>query len=155
MPSKQSRLLVVDASVAHAAGESDHPTSKSCRETLLDIKTVCHHIVMTPAIRAEWKKHANKFSWKWWRSMVARRKVNNIQDTHFKLPPTNITCLNSRENASLQKDAHLLEGALEGDGVIVSLDYEAARIWNKCYKHIRVPKSIKWISPSQRSDFSS
>lgn len=155
MSSDKSCLLVVDASVIHAAGEKDHPVSKSCRETLLDIKKVCHHIVMTPAIQAEWKEHASRFAYKWWRSMVACRKVKMVQDTHFKLPPTDITCLNTEENTSLQKDAHLLEGAFEGDGIIISLDDNAAKIWDKCHKHIQLPKAIKWISPFQWSNFHS
>jgi len=155
MPSKQSRLLVVDASVIHAAGEKDHPISKSCRETLLNIKEVCHHIVMTPDIRAEWKKHANKFSWKWWRGMVARRKEENVKDVHSRFETADIACLNYKEKECLQKDAHLLEGAFEGDGIIISLDDEAARIWDKCHKHIHVPKAVKWISPFQWCDFPS
>ncbi len=149
MPSAKSRLLVVDASVARAAGETGHPTSKSCREALLDIREVCHRIIMTPSLLDEWKRHESRFARKWLRSMFACRKVRNLKHRCFRLPATDITCLNDEENESLRKDAHLFEGAFEGDGIIISLDAEAARIWDKCQKHIRLPKKIKWFTPFQ------
>lgn len=154
MPSAKSRLLVVDASVARAAGETDHPTSKSCRETLLNIKEICHRIIMTPSLLDEWRRHENRFARKWLRSMFARGKVRNVKHTCFRLPATDMPCLNDQENVSLRKDAHLFEGAFEGDGTIVSLDDEAARIWNKCRRHLQVPKAIKWINPLQWRAFS-
>ncbi len=154
MPSAKSHLLVVDASVAGAAGETDHPTSKSCREVLLNIREVCHRIIMTPLLLAEWKRHESRFARKWRRSMVARRKVRNLKHLCFKLPATDVTCLNDEENQSLRKDAHLFEGAFEGDGIIISLDDEAARIWDKCHMHIPAPKTIKWLTPVQWRNFS-
>jgi len=154
MLSSKSRLLVVDASVAGASGETDHPTSKSCRDALLDIREICHCIIMTPAILDEWKRHERPFARKWLRSMFARRKVRNVHHFAFKLTVTDINCLNDKEKESLQKDAHLFESAFEGDGIIISRDDEAARIWDKCHKHLKVPKVIKWISPLQWRDFS-
>jgi len=152
--SAKSRLLVVDASVAGAAGETDHPTSKSCREALLDIREVCHRIIMTPSLLDEWKRHESRFARKWLRSMFACRKVRNVKHTCFRLPATDMTCLNVEENESLRKDAHLFEGAFEGDGTIISLDDEAGRIWDKCHRHMQVPKAIKWITPLQWRNFS-
>jgi len=153
MASARSRLLVVDASVACAAGETHHASSKSCREALLDIREVCHRIIMTPSLLDEWKRHESRFARKWLRSMFACRKVRNVKHPCFKLAATDITCLNDEENESLRKDAHLFEGAFEGDGIIISLDDEAARIWDKCRRHLQLPKEVEWINPSNGVTF--
>jgi hypothetical protein len=44
-----SRCLVVDASIARAAGslESKHPTGALCRNFLMAIRSVCHRIGWT------------------------------------------------------------------------------------------------------------
>jgi hypothetical protein len=109
---------------------------------------------MTPSLLDEWKRHESPFARKWLHSMFARRKVRNVKHACFILPATGMTCLNDEENESLRKDAHLFEGAFEGDGIIISLDDEAARIWDKCHKHTQVPKAIRWITPFQWRDFS-
>ncbi len=57
----RSRLLVVDASIASAAGDvSTHPTSRRCRDFLLAIREICHQIVMTAPIQQEWDKHQSR-----------------------------------------------------------------------------------------------
>lgn len=55
-----SRLLVIYASVTRSAGETEHPVSRSCREALLDILDICHHMIVTPDLQSEWKKHWNR-----------------------------------------------------------------------------------------------
>ena len=56
MPQKKKRLLVIDASVARAAGgaEATAQVSRECRDFLSTVLTVCHQIVMTPEISEEW-----------------------------------------------------------------------------------------------------
>ncbi len=58
---KHSRLLVVDASVARSAGETENPVSSCCRNALFAILTICHHVVMTEAIQSEWNRHMSRF----------------------------------------------------------------------------------------------
>src|SRR5437660_6190664 len=74
---KASRRLVVDASVARAAGGegATHPLSRQCRDCLLAMLHICHRIVMTAEIGAEWKRHRSRFAMTWLTSMEARRKV--------------------------------------------------------------------------------
>ena len=75
MGKSASRALVIDACIAQSAGETEDPVSKACRAFLIATRDICHRVVMTNDVVAEWKKHRSKFSWIWWRSMVARRKV--------------------------------------------------------------------------------
>ncbi len=57
---RRSKRLVVDASVAGAAGAAEHALSKTSRDFLQEVLTICHQIVMTPRILAEWKRHRSK-----------------------------------------------------------------------------------------------
>ena len=71
-----SRVLVIDASIARAAGDtSNHPTSRNCCDFLQAVLKVCHRMAMTDPLREEWNKHQSRFARTWRVSMMARRKV--------------------------------------------------------------------------------
>jgi hypothetical protein len=75
--SKMSRRIVVDASVAGAAGERSHPSSQMCRQFLLDMLTICHKAVMSPELMTEWGNHASNYSVRWLAAMRSKRKNRN------------------------------------------------------------------------------
>ena len=54
---KQSRLLVVDASVLRAAGCSGDPQAGLCSQILQDIMQICHRVAISQEIADEWDKH--------------------------------------------------------------------------------------------------
>ena len=62
MADKVSKRLVIDASVARAAGGEDatFPISVYCRDFLQAVLDISHRVVMTPDIRDEWNKHQSK-----------------------------------------------------------------------------------------------
>ena len=68
-----SRLIVVDACVVRAAGETEHPRSSACRNCLEEIRTICHRVAISPVLKDEWDRHMSRFSRKWRRSMAARQ----------------------------------------------------------------------------------
>ena len=55
MAKQRPRRLVIDADVAHSAGESEHPISSACRKFLDTVLSVGHHVVMSEAIQEEWR----------------------------------------------------------------------------------------------------
>ncbi len=69
-----SRLFVIDTSVAKAAGETDHPVSKACRDFMRAMLDICHRMVMTSEISAEWNRRQSHYARKWRAAMVARKK---------------------------------------------------------------------------------
>jgi hypothetical protein len=70
------KRLVIDASVARAAGGRENPTSQRCSTFLLVISDETPHLlVMTPEIYAEWKNHQAIFASTWRSSMIARKRV--------------------------------------------------------------------------------
>ncbi|OHB68183.1 MAG: hypothetical protein A2Y77_13585 [Planctomycetes bacterium RBG_13_62_9] len=147
MKAKDSRLLVVDASVARSAGETEHPVSSACRDALERILKVCHRVIMTEAIRLEWNKHQSRFTRIWYRSMVARRKIRRAVGTPINPAPEAIEALSAGERENLRKDLCLIEAACDGDGIILTRDDVIVAIWQKCQDGFRLPKPIRWINP--------
>ncbi|MBI1788581.1 MAG: hypothetical protein HYR60_13650 [Acidobacteria bacterium] len=72
----RSKRLVVDASVAVAAGTTEHPISKACREVLEEVRR--HRIVMSTQIRYEWMKRRSVIAVEWLEAMQRRGKVVDL-----------------------------------------------------------------------------
>jgi hypothetical protein len=144
---KRSRLLVVDASVAQSAGETEHPVSSCCRDSLLAIRTICHRIAMTAEIQDEWNRHMSRFTRKWLTSMWARKKVHPCEGVQLNDVDNASDGLSATEQDGLRKDLCLLEAACAADGIIVTRDDAIQLIWHKCHDRIGVPKPITWINP--------
>ena len=147
MKAKHSILLVIDASVAQSAGETEHPVSRSCRESLISIRNICHRVVMTAAIQDEWNHHMSRFTRKWLRSMVARKKIHRSEG--MRLSHLDEVCqgLPANEQDGLRKDLCLIEAACDGDGIVVTRDEMIVGIWQKCQDRFGLPRPIRWINP--------
>lgn len=144
---KRSRLLVVDASVAQSAGETEHPVSSCCRNALLAILTICHRLVVTEAIQDEWNHHMSRFTRKWFRSMVAKKKVHRCEGAQLRGVDEAYEGLSTGEQDELRKDLCLVEAACAGDGIIVTRDEVIRGIWGRCHARFGLPKPITWINP--------
>jgi len=118
-----SKRLVIDACVARSAGETDHPISAACRGYLLDILEICHRIVMTPEIRAEWQKHQSRFSQRWLTQMIAKKKFVPMQvNLEVDLWEQAELIESEKDRSAILKDLHLLEAAIATDKIIISTD---------------------------------
>jgi len=144
---KHSRLLVVDASVAQSAGATEHPISSCCRDSLLAIRTICHRVVMTAEVQDEWNRHMSRFTRKWFRSMVARKKVHRCEGVPLSHVDKACDELSATEQDRLREDLLLVEAACAADGIIVTRDDVIQAIWHKCHDRLGVPKPIQWINP--------
>ncbi len=146
-----SRRLVIDATVARAAGgkTATYPASKRCRDFLQAVVDVCHRAVMTQPIGAEWKKHGSRFFRQWRVSMEARKKiVRNVADEHLLDEPQLGAAL--RSNAQLEaarKDLHLINAALLTDRTIVSLDDEARQNFALVAQRCPQLQAVCWVNP--------
>jgi len=144
---KQSKLLVVDASVARSAGETEHPVSCCCRESLLAIHEICHRLVMTEAIQVEWRRHASRFTRKWLVSMYAKKKVHPCEGIPLGHVDEACAELSASDQDGLRKDLCLVEGACAGDGIVVTRDDAIVGIWGKCHHRFGLTRQIRWINP--------
>ena len=145
MTKATSRLLVIDASVARSAGETEHPASSACRQCLLDVLRICHRVVVTEPILDEWNKHMSRFSRKWRRSMAAKKKpLRSITPAAIAIDTSG---LSRQEVAAVEKDRCLLEAALAEDHVIVTRDDALMNILAKTVNKNKYLKKITWINP--------
>jgi hypothetical protein len=153
MSKKSSKLLVIDASIARSAGETQHPVSKCCRDTLVEILEVCHKIVMTQEIKEEWKKHRSRFAATWLSSMVARKKLINVEAKDLKALFNVIDDMKFTEGQviAIRKDFHLVEAALVTDKTILSLDNALKSLLRTASTNIPQFKQLMYINPTMEN----
>jgi hypothetical protein len=156
MIKRASRQLVVDTSIIRSAGpkEAANPTSKHCRDTLVDILTICHHIVMTPDIQEEWNKHQSGFARTWRVSMVAHRKLDLIRvapDTALRERLQRVV-KRSRSAEAMLKDCRLIEAAMSADQIVLSLDETVRALFAGASHTVGEIGHIIWVNPDIEED---
>jgi hypothetical protein len=132
--------LVIDASVASSAAETEHPVSSLCRNFLKAVldSAVQFQVVMTHDILMEWQRHRSRYSLRWQKTMTAKRRVVTQEiPRHEALRRKMVT-------AEMLKDVHLLEAALATDKRIASRD-DTARGF---YGGIPEVRMVLWINPA-------
>jgi hypothetical protein len=149
-----SKRLVIDASIAGAAGRTDHPVSKACRDFLEDVRTICHRVVMTREISDEWNRHQSRFAVSWRSSMFARKKVVRAEVAPNEILRTSIqnSGLTENECAAALKDTHLIEASMENDFRVVSLDEAARAIFRKAAPRVVLLRPVLWANPAKEED---
>lgn len=152
--------IVVDASVARAAGTSEHPTSRHCRAFLDAI----HHnstclCTFSPSLQKEWKRHASRLSVTWLTRMYARKRVVTVADGLSKpLEKALVRCalriagpnqddLQQMVAAALSKDAHLIEAAIATGKRVASLDDVVRGYLRTCAEKTASISEIAWVNP--------
>jgi predicted nucleic acid-binding protein len=132
-----SKRLVIDASVASAAGLTTKPDSRRCREFLQEVLHISHRATMTPLLRAEWNRHQSRFAAIWLAEMRSKRKVEEIADV-----PSEPLRKEAPQRRSVQKDLYLVEAALATDKIVASLD-ELART----ELALTACTDVMWVNP--------
>ena len=140
-----SRLVVVDASVVRAAGETEHPVSSACRNCLEAIRGICHRVALTEPIREEWGRHMSRFSRKWRRSMAARQKPITVVDPNQL--ELRWDAYSDAARAAIEKDRGLIEAALATDRVILTLDDSLRRALAERSDGEALLRNVQWIHP--------
>lgn len=156
MAAKTSRRLVIDASVARSSGGEDatFPTSKHCRDFLKAVLSICHRIVLTPEIRAEWHKHQSSFARKWLVSMFARKKVEQAGSVVNQELRDKIQDAAEGEKSwnAMLKDIHLLEAALATDKTVIALDEAVRDLFTRSSESVGIIRAIVWVNPDITSE---
>jgi hypothetical protein len=151
MPGKASAALVIDASIARAAGQTEHPVSSACRSFLQEVLRICHRVVITAEISAEWKEHRSNFAYRWLASMWARKKVvrpGPVEDAGLRQTIRSLQLTDNAREAIL-KDVHLVEGALATGQIIASLDETVRGYLRQIAGSVRSLRSLVWVNPTK------
>ena len=144
------RRLVIDADIAHSAGESEHPISSACRRFLATMLNFGHLLVMTDAIKKEWKPHISKYSRKWRRQMYARKLVIQIEVNEDETLREHIdAAVHWDQRETVDKDAHLIEAAIATDRLVTSRDETARKVFRNASVDVRQLRHIVWVNPTQ------
>lgn len=147
-----SYCLVIDASIAHAAGtlEARHPTAERCRDFLIAVRGVCHHMAWSRAIKAEWDKHESLFATQWRVTMMNLRKLRPVQDEQSDELRQAIEGHSKDENvtALMLKDAHLLEAAFATDQRVASLDDTVRGHFRRLAAALDALRPVMWVNPA-------
>lgn len=157
MTAKNSKCLVIDASVARSAGEKNatYPNSVYCRDFLETVLNICHQVVMTPEIKEEWDKHQSKFTNRWIRTMIAKKKfITYSTDSieHVLLSKIEKCLENDRDKVAMFKDFHLIEAARKSDKIIISLDEIVRKLFSQSAKTINELQEITWVNPIKQEE---
>ena len=157
MRSRGSKRLVVNASVARAAGgeEATVSVSISCTEFLETFRDECpHHVVMTPELSEEWEENQSKFAAIWLRSMIARKRWDYVEPLVNQALRDEIegTATRETEIEVMRKDFHLLEAARETDQTIISLDETIRQLFARASQHVGEIRDIVWVNPERMEE---
>jgi len=156
MPAKVSRRLVIDASVARAAGgeEAVFPLSKQCRDFLKKTLAVGHRAVLPPPVNAEWKKHESSFARQWRTAMVARKKLvlDDVAEDTILREAIDDAAETERTRLAMLKDVHLVEAAHATDRTVVSLDDTVRGLFGAASRRVRVLRIVVWANPRHEDE---
>ncbi|HIK09069.1 MAG TPA: hypothetical protein IGS52_02180 [Oscillatoriaceae cyanobacterium M33_DOE_052] len=158
MPAKKvSSRLVIDASVARAAGDKDakHEKSKSCRDFLRQVMAISYQIVMTPELKAEWDKHKSVFAQRWLASMVAKKKLayyGEIPQQEELWQKIVMAIDGEKDRKAMEKDFLLLTAALATDKTVISLDEKVRKMFDQAAEQVGELTAIVWVNPTQETE---
>ena len=140
MQVRSPKRLVVDADVVCAMGgpEALDATSAACRDALAAVYSICHHVVRTDTIREEWRRWRSSYAYTWSNRMLGAKKLPDIEveeqgDLRAKVLAT---AASQSEADAISKDLQLIEAALATDGIVVSRDREARRLFARAARTV-------------------
>lgn len=150
---KRPRRLVIDADVVRSAGESEKPTSSACRKFLAAVLNVGHHVVMTHAIKKEWRCHMSNYSRKWQTRMWGRRRVVSIEGERDEQLRARIDGVVMQDQKMVvAKDTHLIEAAVATDQRVTSRDKGARRAFGDAADVVRELRQVVWVNPTKKKE---
>ncbi|MFE2886340.1 hypothetical protein [Streptomyces sp. NPDC059272] len=151
------RTLVVDASIARAAGGTENPSSKACRDFLNEILTVGHNLAFNENLIAEWRKHRSNFALQWLGAMQRRGKIKVVRCSPDKVDKlsacvdqTNL--LTVKQKDAVRKDFLLLHCAWTSDELVSSLDEKMRRLLAVMVSEHAEIGGVVWVNPNKAED---
>lgn len=146
-----SNHIVVDASVARSASDpARHPTTIGCLALArtLESKDCATGALMSPALHAEWRKHASRFMTSWLVSMEQRGRVRRERDRRVSDLRTAVDSVTDDGiRTALEKDLHLSEAAVMHRVPVASLDDRQRRFLRELSPTYATAGKIQWLNP--------
>lgn len=146
-----NRHILIDASVATSVSDpARHPTSAACLALVrqLEKKDCATGAAITPALQAEWKKHASRLMVSWLVGMELRGRLRRERDRSVRdLRNAVGQVVDDGIRAALNKDLHLTEAALLNGLPVASHDNRQRRYLVGLIPAYNTVGRIQWFSP--------
>ncbi len=157
MPARAARRLVIDASVAGAAGgkTATAPTSTNCRDFLRVVRDERYVVIMSSQLSREWDDHKSLFARTWLTAMTTRGDVIFLDikaSNRLRREIERAIAPRAAELRAMRKDFHLLEAALATDQNVVSLDEIVRALFDRAAVSVVVLKNIVWVNPDKATE---
>lgn len=148
--------LAIDANIAHSAGSSDVPSSLYSRNCLNAVLEHGHVAVFGQLLQGEWKEHASLHSKRWWRSMMARKRIEFQDGREFAghMEPACACLVHDRWKDDLRKDFHLVQTALAADNTVLSNERSFPKYVAIACKSVRALASLYYACPALEGEAS-
>jgi hypothetical protein len=144
--------LVLDADVVSSATDRKglDPVPERCAAVLEHILDVCHRVVLAGDITEEWHDHQSWYFRTWLSQMFARRKHERptVEPDEGLRAKILATAGAEQEEEALTKDLRLIEAALAADGIIVSRDDAARRLFVRASRRVGEIRRLVWVNPA-------
>ncbi len=150
--SKMSRRIVVDASVAGSAGGTEDLESGGCRRFLLGMLRICHRVVWSAELQAEWRQHASGFSVRWLAAMQSKGKIVNVDAGPQHFFEQSLATFSEAERHAVRKDALLVKAAVAADRLVASRDEKARALFWRLAQEAPEIRSLVWVNPCKKDD---
>ena len=149
----RTRQFIVDADIMRAVSQNGKELATQCLDVLDTILQAGHEVIRTPAIEAEWDKHASDYALRWIVRMQSRRRLIDTASIATGLAGALANLpVPAAEQKIMLKDCHLLEAALASDQRIISKDEAAYYHFYHASVTISQLRTIMWASPVREAD---
>jgi hypothetical protein len=155
MASPSSHVLV-DANVARSARDpARHPTSSACWKLakLMSSRDCLTGALMTPALRAEWRKHASPTMVGWLASMESRNRIRAEHDRPVRDLRRAVAEVEEGVRAAIEKDLHLSEAAVLHGVPVASQDDQQRRFLRELSSSYSLAGKVQWFNPVSDTDW--
>ena len=151
--------IVVDASVARSAGESQNPQARECRRVLDAISDYGHDLAMSGPLQQEWFKsrsahgepyasYASVYALRWFVDMRVKRRVVWIEiEGTVQLRQDILKAIPQDSRKQVRKDLHLVETALAADRRVLALDEKIRKHFRRAGQIVQQLCTILWLNP--------
>jgi len=159
--------IVINTSVARAAGTTENPTARKCRETLEAVDRCGHQLAMCRELYQEWmqqrpkeiaepwQSYASRYPVEWFTRMQSQGKirwVNLNPDNPLKdrvIGEAAQLWPHSRVPEEVSKDWHLVDLALHTDHRVVSLNDRERGRFSELARRVDELRTIFWLNPNR------
>lgn len=148
------KALVVDASVARAAGEpSTVRTSPApeCTAALGAMRESSCMVAVSDRLKTEWDRHASGYAKKWLGNMIATKRVKRVAGNwaHLASVLESSSDYPDRTAREVNKDLDVLNAAMQTDRRVLSLDGKQRVLLRKLCDEVPPLKALYWLSPCE------